>query len=514
MNMEKNDISDELADEAVSRSPKEPHEQLGLDVNVDEAFIAVRGLRERTILDESTNKRILRKIDFVLMPILCIVYGLNYLDKTTLSYASITGIQKGIGLKGNQFSWLGSIFYFGYLGFEYPAVRMLQRFPLAKYSGICIIAWGTTLACFSTVKSFAGAVVVRLLLGVFEASVSPGWVLFTSQWYTKKEQVVRVAWWGSFNGFAQIFGGLVAYGIAHNSTADHFTLAPWKIIYLFTGLLTIVFGIVFLLVIPDNQLNAWWLTKEDRILAIERVRGNQQGIGNKRFKSYQFKEALLDPITWAFVLLTLCGDIPNGGLSNFFSLLLESFDLTAQQSLLYGCISGAVEIAVLLGWAYTTRYFGNRILWAVLGLVISMVGAILLVALPLGNNKGRLAGFYLAQFFVVAIVAIISLIASNVAGYTKKVTVSGFFFIAYCVGNIIGPQTFRAKAAPRYVPAEITLIVCYGLCIIDLLFIHWYYKQQNKKKLAEKNKEGYEKLENQEFLDLTDRENQEFVYEL
>ena len=71
--------------------------------------------------------------------------------------------------------------HIGYLGFEYPAVRLLQRLPLAKYSGFCIIAWGVTLACFAAVTNFAGAVVIRLLLGVFEASVSPGWALFTSQ---------------------------------------------------------------------------------------------------------------------------------------------------------------------------------------------------------------------------------------------------------------------------------------------------------------------------------------------
>jgi len=76
--------------------------------------------------------------------------------------------------------------------------------------------------------------------------------------------------------------------------------------------LTICIGIIFLFVMPDNQLNARWLSKEDRILAVERVRVNQQGIGNKHWKYYQLKEALLDPITWAFVAYALIADIPNG----------------------------------------------------------------------------------------------------------------------------------------------------------------------------------------------------------
>jgi ACS family allantoate permease-like MFS transporter len=81
-------------------------------------------------------------------------------------------------------------------------------------------------------------------------------------------------------------------------------------------------GCIFLYLIPDNQLNARWLSKDDRVLAVARVRDNQQGIGNKHFKMYQFKETLLDPMTWAFFLYALLGDIPNGGLTNFFSQLV------------------------------------------------------------------------------------------------------------------------------------------------------------------------------------------------
>ena len=348
------------------------------------------------------------------------------------------------------------------------------------------------------------------------------------QWYTKREQGVRTAYWVSFNGFAGIFGSLIAYGFTHHGHGYH--LAPWRIIYLFTGLLTIISGVVFLVIIPDSPLNAWWLDKSNRQLAIERIRINQQGIGNKTFKLYQLKEALFDPIVWAFVFLALTGEIPNGGITNFFNLLIISFGYTTQQSLLYGTISGAIQVVTLLCWAYTTHLFGNRISSGLVAFCISLLGSILLVALPSSNSVGRLVGFYLAQFFVVGLVACISLIASNVAGYTKKTTVAASFFIAYAVGNIVGkrtipsdvkcangllgPQTFRPKDAPRYTPAKITLIVCYSLCILDLLFIYGCYVRRNKAKARVRDSSNYQRLENQEFLDLTDKENSEFVYEL
>lgn len=82
--------------------------------------------------------------------------------------------------------------------------------------------------------------------------------------------------------------------------------------FLICGLLTMVMGMIFFFIVPDNQLNCRWLSKRDRILAIERIRGNEQGVGNKHWKKYQFVEALKDPITWLFVAYALISDIPNG----------------------------------------------------------------------------------------------------------------------------------------------------------------------------------------------------------
>lgn len=114
----------------------------------------------------------------------------------------------------------------------------------------------------------------------------------------------------------------MAYGIAVGTAKHGSSIEPWKIVFMVTGLLTVCLGVVFLWIVPDNQLNARWLKKEDRVLAIARVRINQQGIGNKHFKLYQVKEALLDPMTWAFFFYAIIADIPNGGITNFFSQLV------------------------------------------------------------------------------------------------------------------------------------------------------------------------------------------------
>jgi len=304
----------------------------------------------------------------------------------------------------------------------------------------------------------------------------------------------------------------VAYGIARGSVIHGFTVAPWKIIFIFTGLLTSSIGILFLFIMPDNQLNARFLTKEERVLAVQRIKSNGQGIGNKHFKIYQFKEALLDPMVWAFVFYALVADIPNGGITNFFSQLIVSFGYTPEQSLLYGTPGGAVEIFSLVISGYLGDRYGNRILISTAGLAVAVLGMILIVALPLQNSVGRLIGYYMTQASPTGFVALLSLISTNVAGYTKKVTTAAMYLIAYCIGNIIGPQAFRPQDAPQYRPGEITILVCYAVALLDLVFIWWYCRSQNRSKTRERAVPSYIKLENQQWLDLTDKENPEFVY--
>jgi MFS transporter, ACS family, allantoate permease len=155
-------------------------------------------------------------------------------------------------------------------------------------------------------------------------------------------------------------------------------------------------------------------------------------------------------------------------------------------------------VFALIASGYAAYKLRNRILVSMVGLIVGLIGIILIVALPTSHNGGRLAGYYMTQCSVTPFVALLSLISSNVAGYTKKTTVAAIYLISYCVGNIIGPQTFRPKDAPTYRPGEITIICCMGACLIDLCFIYWYCKKENKRKEVIRADPEYVKLENLE----------------
>ncbi|TGJ79652.1 hypothetical protein E0Z10_g9114 [Xylaria hypoxylon] len=502
------DVSRESDCHEVGHKPKHV-----VDNDLDEAFELVAAhAGETIILDPEEQKRLLKKIDRHLMPFLCVVYGLNFLDKTTLSYASIMGFKTDINIGISEYNWVASIFYFGYLVWEWPTNWLLQRLPLAKYSAFNVILWGLILALMASVKNFGGALAIRFFLGAAEAAVSPGFVLFTSQWYTTPEQGTRVSWWFSFNGWGQIVGGTVAYGIA--TTNESLLIKGWQLIFLVFGLFTALMGVLFLYLMPDSQLNARFLTEHERLIAVERIRVNQQGLGNKRFKWYQCKEALTDPVIWAFVTFSLVGNIPNGGITNYFSQLIVAFGFTAKQSLLLGVPGGAVQVITLVSFGYLGRKFNNRILINSMGPLLAILGLFLIRFLPIENRGGRLAGYYLYSSSSTGFVCILSLISSNIAGWTKKTTAAAMYLIAYCVGNIIGPQVFRPGDAPTYHTAITIVLVALILAYSTMWFIFFWYRRQNAINASIRGAPGYTKIEGQEFRDLTDRENFEFVYAL
>lgn len=194
------------------------------------------------------------------------------------------------------------------------------------------------------------------------------------------------------------------------------SVKPWQLLFLITGLFTVTTGVLFLFLMPDSQLNAGFLRHDERIMAVERIRINQQGVGNKHFKWYQFKEAVTDRMIWAFVFFSLVVAIPNGGISNFFSQLIVSFGFTNQQSLLLGAPGGLVEAAALCICGYLGDKLRNRLLVSTAGMLLAIVGILLITCLDDSRSVGKLVGFYLMQASPTSFVAILSLISTNVAG--------------------------------------------------------------------------------------------------
>jgi hypothetical protein len=128
---------------------------------------------DRIVVTSEENRRVLRKIDLVILPILLSVYFLQSLDKTTLSYASVFGLITDAKLDPNsqQYSWLGSIVYIAQLVMQPLVAFFLVKFPTGKFTGIMVFTWGVILCGMAGAHNFGGLMATRFLLGAFESAV-------------------------------------------------------------------------------------------------------------------------------------------------------------------------------------------------------------------------------------------------------------------------------------------------------------------------------------------------------
>lgn len=119
----------------------------------------------------------------------------------------------------------------------------------------------------------------------------------------------------------QIFSGLVSFGVYHLPPGG---IAAWRVYMIICGLVTFVLSILFWFFLPDNPMTAYFLTQEEKIIAIERLRDHSTGIENKHWKREQFIEALKDWKPWAFAIFAAIDNLPNS-LTNQSALIISQW---------------------------------------------------------------------------------------------------------------------------------------------------------------------------------------------
>lgn len=152
-------------------------------------------------------------------------------------------------------------------------------------------------------------------------------MIITSMWYTRKQQPVRIGLWYTANGCGIALGGLLGYAIGHIKGS----LPSWKYEFIIIGALCCCWGIVMFIFLPDSPVTAKGLSQRERRMAVERRRQDQTGIENKHLKPYQVWEALTDWKCLLFFVLGTSANIPNGGISNFGTLIIKGFGFSTRE---------------------------------------------------------------------------------------------------------------------------------------------------------------------------------------
>jgi len=413
-----------------------------------------------------------------------------------------------------------------YLVFEYPQNIALQRFPVGKWMSLNITIWGIVLMCHAACTNFTGLLIVRLLLGACEGSITAGFMIVSSMFYTRNEQTLRVGYWFLMNGTAQIVTGFISFGSLHIKTGR---FHPWQWLMIICGILTLLTALAFWLFFPDSPTNAWFLTPEERGKAVLRIKENQTGVENKVFKIEQMIEALTDPKTWLFALFSALDNIPNS-LTNQRQIIVSSFGFTTLQTTLLGCVDGFVEIATIFtGVQIASRIPNSRAYVGVIYFIPNILGTFLVNFLPWSNKVGLLFSVWLTGVGTTGFVISLSWLTNVTSGHTKRITTNAIMLCAYCIGNSAGPFMWQAKYKPRNHVPWIIIGVCYLCCIGLLLMIRFVLARENKRRDSEPPDETYDevyvtretpdgkKVEvkvAKEFLDLTDKQNRDFRYVL
>ncbi|KAK5702344.1 hypothetical protein LTS12_028355, partial [Elasticomyces elasticus] len=275
-------------------------------------------------------------------------------------------------------------------------------------------------------------------------------------WYRRREQPGRLGSWYAMNGVVNMFGSLIAWGIGHIQS-DIF--ASYQIIFLFFGLITVAFSFAVLVFMPDSPVRAKFLKEEDKQIAIERLRMNQQGIENHQWKWAHVKEACYDLKTWLWFALIFAISLPSGGISTFGPLIVEAFGFNQFKTILFNIPFGAVQLVATLGGAWLATKLAMKGPVLILLCLPSIAGCVMLLCIPRGgSSKGALlAGYYIisvypgismfdiiqawtraskanAIFFCTAPL-IYSWSAGNTAGETKKKVTTGIMIVGQCAGN-------------------------------------------------------------------------------
>ncbi|KAF8197567.1 major facilitator superfamily domain-containing protein [Pholiota molesta] len=453
------------------------------------------------------------------------MYLMTFADKTTLGQSAVLGIQQGAHINQTQFNWLGTIFYLSYLTFQYPQNLALQKFPVGKWMSINIFIWAVALLLHAACKSFGALFAVRFILGVCEGALTPGFLVATSMFYTRAEQNKRVGYWFLMNGFAAIFLGFISFGILHTKTK----LMPWQWLMIITGLITLITAVLFWFFFPDSPTTAWFLTPEERVQAVQRIKSNQSGVKNTHWKKEQFVEALLDPKIWVMTTFAATANIANS-LTNQRQLIVNQFGFTPFQTTLLGCVDGVVEIlSVFLGVTLAAQRYIGRGYAAALIFAPALLGAILVNTLPSHNKVGLLFSYWVSIFMFTPFAILLGWVPSIVSGHTKRATANAMVLSGYSIGNIAGPFMWKKRYQPRnHVPWTI-IAACIGACIVLILLLRFMLRSENKRRDTERRDDSYDEVYIKEeladgtinkrhvdkaFLDLTDIQNRDFRYDL
>lgn len=328
----------------------------------------------------------LKKVTWHILPYLFIIYFIAFLDRSSITYASIGGMDKDLGLTATTYGFIAGIFFIGYFIFGIPGNMMLEKIGARRWMAFILIFWGTVTLITGFANSIPMLVVLRFLLGVSEAGLFPGMTLYITYWIRSKDRARAIAAFMVAPPVANSVGAPVATWII---TQVHLELglAGWRWLFIIIGIPAVLMGIYTIFFLADKPTTATWLSTEERDWLVQALATDAQQAQEKRVINAPFLAAFKDAKIWKFTGMNFFYCIGLYGITFWMPQMVQalSADFTTMQIGLISAVPYLLgAIALVINGRLSDRS-GERPLHTAGGALLGslgFIGAALTTALP------------------------------------------------------------------------------------------------------------------------------------
>ncbi|KAK7537564.1 MFS transporter [Phyllosticta citribraziliensis] len=427
------------------------------------------------------RKGMLRKVNIHLLPLLGLMYLLNFLDRSNLAQARLGTLEKDLNMKGSDFNLATSILFVGYILMQLPSNLLLTRIRPSLYLGICMAIWGTISTAQAGAHTFGGLVAARFFLGFAEAPFFPGAIFLMSSWYTRAELANRISWFYVGATLANAFGGLLGAGVLGNLEGAH-GISGWRYLFIIEGAITIAFAVLCAFVLPDYPMTTRWLTQEERAFAAWRL-AVDVGEGDEA-KDVGVLEGLMmalkDPKLYVFVLFQHCSLLTQA-FQYFLPTIVKTLGYNNITTLLITAPVWVLTFFAALAVTFSSGRTGDRSIHIACLSLVSLAGNVICVSTL--STPARFFGMFLMPLGAIPAYQIL---LAWLANTFPRPLVKRSATLAICnllgnASNIYAPYMYPSADSPRYIAGGIATAAVSGLVAILAICIRFWLAAENRK---------------------------------
>lgn len=246
------------------------------------------------------EKKTIRKVTRRIIPLLFLLYIISYLDRANVGYAALE-MNEALGLTSKMFGLVTGIFFIGYFLFEVPSNILMQKFGARVWITRILFTWGIISMATGFAQNATQLYVIRFLLGIAEAGLFPGIILYLTYWFRAKERASTIAMFMTAIAVSYIIGAPVSTLIIDHI---HWMNVPgWRWMFIIEGAPAVILGFVTYFYLTDRPEQAKWLTAEEKNWLMSELRKDEELREKQGRQASSHKTALIDPKLWYLALI-------------------------------------------------------------------------------------------------------------------------------------------------------------------------------------------------------------------